>query len=477
MRTTWGLLFTFALGGCSEIAGNAGFGATQGGVKDIAYARELVENGRVPPPESFIVEGMFSEHDLPLAGAPCVRTFCPRAAAGLAPVKDGEAPAAWVQVGLASSIDPAHFQRPPLTVIFTVDVSGSMGWEYAGDSEYPTPGALARQLLRGLVPKLDGGDRLAIVAYGSEVSVPLPTTSGAEQGRALAVVEGLATAGSTNMEAGMRRAIELAQAETNAGREVRIMLFTDEQPNVGATTAGEFERMVAGAADQGVGITIFGLGLGLGQAVMNAMSHLRGGNAFSLTRTSQAESLLADEWPWMAVPIAYDLALDVITAQGREVAATYGFPGDGKQASLDVSSIFLSKRRGALLVRLDGSGAELANLRLLYRTPAGDSFEEELSVSSAGLTPDGRSQAWAQSSVGRTVALALLVTGMRDAAQLYATDRAAAKTRLRATVNRFGLDVQSLSADDLAGELDFARDLLALVDKDAPQGGLYGERY
>lgn len=33
------------------------FGATQGGVQDMGFARELIASGQVPPPEAFVVEG------------------------------------------------------------------------------------------------------------------------------------------------------------------------------------------------------------------------------------------------------------------------------------------------------------------------------------------------------------------------------------------------------------------------------------
>src|SRR5436190_13674457 len=107
-----GLMAAVLCAGCSggnfASAGGGGgtFGATQGGVQDMRFARELVAAGQVPPPEAFVVEGMFSEHDLPLDGAPCTRTFCARAAAGIAPTPAGT-DASWVQLGLASSIDPA----------------------------------------------------------------------------------------------------------------------------------------------------------------------------------------------------------------------------------------------------------------------------------------------------------------------------------------------------------------------------------
>lgn len=54
------------------------FGATPGGVQNMGLARELVANAQVPPPEAFVVEGMFSEHDLPVAGPPCAQLLCLR---------------------------------------------------------------------------------------------------------------------------------------------------------------------------------------------------------------------------------------------------------------------------------------------------------------------------------------------------------------------------------------------------------------
>ncbi|MCH8054898.1 MAG: GAF domain-containing protein, partial [Deltaproteobacteria bacterium] len=86
------------------------FGATQGGVQDFGLARELIANGQVPPPDAFVVEGMFSEHDLGLEGDPCVRLLCLRDGIGVAPTLSGES-SGWLQVGLSSTIDMDTFER------------------------------------------------------------------------------------------------------------------------------------------------------------------------------------------------------------------------------------------------------------------------------------------------------------------------------------------------------------------------------
>ncbi|WP_437833721.1 VWA domain-containing protein [Sorangium sp. So ce1153] len=132
-----------------------------------------------------------------------------------------------------------------------------------------------------MASRLDAKDRFAIVTYGSSVDTPLDWTQGDDPEIKEAIGE-LSEDGSTNMEAGLVQAYDLAREAKGSADEVRVMLFTDAQPNVGATGGSEFESLVAKGAADGIGITVFGLGLGLGADLVNRMSHLRGANAFSL---------------------------------------------------------------------------------------------------------------------------------------------------------------------------------------------------
>src|SRR5215208_6216882 len=134
--TALAALLASACGMSSDFSGGSptsggDFGATPGGVKDMHLARDLIAQGTVPPAAALLVEGMFSEHDLGLTGAPCALPLCLRAAGGVAPDLDGH-PRGWLQIGMSSAIDSSTWQPPPTTYVMTVDVSGSMGWE-AGD--------------------------------------------------------------------------------------------------------------------------------------------------------------------------------------------------------------------------------------------------------------------------------------------------------------------------------------------------------
>ena len=466
-----------ACGGDFAGYGAGDFGATPGGVKDMRYARELIAAGQVPPPEALLVEGMFAEHDLGLTGASCEQPLCLRAAAGVAPDRDG-APRGWLQVGLSSNVDPDAWQRPPTTFIFTVDVSGSMGWEYVDE---PSPGVLSRALLHELADELRADDEVAIVTYGSDVETALAVRSGDDRAAVHAAIDELTTDGATNMEAGLRRAYQLGRDATARGRRnVRIVLFTDVQPNVGATGATEFEQLVADGADDGVDVTVLALGLGIGPEVLQGMAHLRGANAFSLIDFDDVERFIADEYPWFTTPLAFDLAVGVTPSPGLAVDRAYGFPtGPGEEPALEVSTVFLSRRKGALLVSLrpevaDALDTLAAELTLSFTTPGGQARAQTLRVARDGAALDERGQWFAQPSVAHTTSLALLVSGMEAAAVAYAEDPAGAEAIMTAADARFAADAAALAAPALEPEVELSAAMLALIVARAPQGSLYG---
>ncbi len=467
---------------CGSMDGSPGgdFGATPGGVKDMRLARELIRNGQVPPAAALLVEGMFAEHDLGLAGAPCNDTLCLRGALGIAPDRDGD-PRAWLQVGLSSNVDPDRFVRPDTTFIFTVDVSGSMGWG-EGSDEYPSPGRLSRQLLTGLAEQLTATDQVAMVTFGSEVDTVLPLTSGANLPAVRDAIAGLREAGSTDMERGLVRAYALGRQARDQGRDnVRIVLFTDVQPNVGLTAPSGFDRLVSDGAADGVHITVVALGLGIGPEVLQSMASVRGANAHSLLTSGDVLDFMADQYPWFTTPIAYDLSVAVRPSAELAIEQGHGFPtGFAEDPTLEVATVFLSRNKGALLVSLIGnSDTALDNptvdTDIAWVNPSGVARVESLRVARDGAALDERGQWFAQPATARTTALALLVSGMHDAAAVYGADPAQARAIMRTTQERFAADAAAIDDPTLTPEVELGAAMLALIERGAPQGTLYGQ--
>jgi len=470
---TRSLILVLGLIGCTGYGG--GFGATPGGVKDLHLARKLIADGQIPPSDALLVEAMYGEHDLSLEGATCARTLCLRAAAGFAPELDGTA-RGFAQVGLSSTIDPATWARPSTTFVFTVDVSGSMGWGYDGTS----PGELSRRLLHALTDMLRPDDRVAIVTYGSDVDTKVGLTSGESLARVHRAIDDLHEAGSTNMEAGMKRAYEIGTSALGSTEQVRVVLFTDTQPNVGATAPSEFETMVVRASEHDIHTTTLALGLGIGPEVLRAMASMRGANAFSLTSSEEVDDFMANEYPWFTTPIAFSLRVNASLAAGWSIDRGLGFPAasDDQQVGLKAETVFLSKRKGAMLIALTPPAGKPTGLSgsfsLAYAEPDGTPVTEMLPFSYNGTPLDQRGQWFGQHGVARTTALGLLVEGMHDAAALYSRDAAGAETLMRAAATRFAADAEALGDADLPIEVELSAAMLRLIVARAPQGTLYG---
>jgi hypothetical protein len=143
---------------------------------------------------------------------------------------------------------------------------------------------------------------------------------------------------------------------------------------------------------------------------------------------------------------------------------------------MKAESVFLSKRKGALLVSLVGDDLAglTAALDLTYVDAGGTQHAQTIPLARGDAALDARGQWFAQEATARTTALALITTAMHDACAAYALDHGAAIAILGPAVDRFAADADGLGAADLPVEVDLAQDLLRLFELGAPQGTLYG---
>jgi Ca-activated chloride channel homolog len=465
--------------------GGGDFGASAGGVQDLGLARELLKNGQVPPAEALPVEGMFAEHDLPVAGEPCAKTLCLRAALAYAPNLEAKG-RGFVQVGLSSTINPATFERAPLDLVLTIDVSGSMGVEYrSAQNQYQTPLVVAKALARRLVAQLDERDRVGLVTFGDRARTLRPLTLLGDKSLLLGQIDGLRPLGSTNIEDGLQVSFAAFGPKNPATlRQRRVMLFTDANPNVGATSPNSFLGIAKAGAQQSVGLTTFAFGVGIDQNVVAAMSGLRGGNAFSLFTSEDSDKLLEASWPWMVSPIAYNLKVRLLPTSSYQLSKGYGFPVGSE--GLSVASVFLSNRRGALLVEMTplpsagaSDGEKLKNLTVVGLLEYEDENASRVNQTLSLALPEGASlndagQVATQPSALKTIALAMFTSNAQEAARLYANNRTAAIALLTKAIERLQSDAVNQDDQALKETLPFGNDMLRLMKAGAPQGNLYG---
>lgn len=324
----------------------------QGGAQDIRHFRSMAAEVGMPRPESLSLEGLMGEHDLTLpASTDCARLFCLVAEAMAASLPTRPDDRLIVGLGFASNIDAATWHRAPLNLVAVVDKSGSM---------MGRPLDLVRKSLRQIVGQMRNGDQLSIVLYGDRSHLYLaPTPIGRDREAVLRAIDNIESAGSTNMEAGLRVGFDTAfgTREGFAG-STRLMLFTDEQPNVGNTDAASFMGMADAASRLGIGLTTVGVGVQFDGALATKVSSVRGGNLFFIANEDEVKSVFEKQLDTMVSELAHDVRITMTPRQGYKLTGVFGVP-DGLMSeapdgavSITVPTAFLSTNGGGIFAAL-----------------------------------------------------------------------------------------------------------------------------
>lgn len=398
-------------------------GVTPGGAQDIGYARDRILDGEVPHEKVFTPEGLFSEHDLPLnAQSSCGQTICVDGEAVRGSLLAQPEVRYLAQLGFNSGIDAKTFKREKLNLVAVVDTSGSMSGE---------PHRLVRESLKAVVDQLGPQDQLSIVLYDSQAHVALPPTKLKNKGAIQTGIEAITSGGSTAMEAGLALGFDVAKKSKSRFKGVtRVMLFTDERPNVGRTDKGSFMQMARAASKKGVGLTTIGVSTHFGAELATSVSSVRGGNLFFYPNVSEMLQVFEEEFDTMVTELGYDMELIVKPSKSMKIAGVYGIPGDMLEWTKDggiklgIETLFASKKKGAIYVAFapEGSsnlptallpdGAKLGQASVRYESIRGATERD---------SADFRVMARGQESLGLTRGLLLVdqVSAMKQAMKLH----------------------------------------------------------
>lgn len=439
----------------SAIAGGTGYaGVTPGGSQDIGYIRSIIAAGNIPDSSSFTFEGLFSEHDFYIEFPACEQVICANfAQAAYYPI-GSEQNHRLVQLLLTSNVEIASFHHRPTQFFVVFDRSGSM----TGEKFNTTCNALSQ-----LVNFLDDGDQFGLISFNHEYSVDWELSPlAANRDSIITAINGLSAGGSTDIESALRTAFEqLSESDNSDGLDQRVLLFTDALPNTGNTAEDDFLTLAQTYAEQGIGITAFGVGLDFGIELATSISEIRGGNYVYLRDTDAIEELINDDFEFLITPVAYDFRLQVESGNNYNLSAVYGLPGgaDG-EFSLSAATLFLSRNKGAIGLEFlplgsDNSG-DIAEINLEYVDgSSGAQIVESVNVETVALTVGDSEIAYDQIGAQKLVALIEMVRGMKYAVGLYIDDDVStAVDHLDLIADRLGAVAAELEDESLLIERD-----------------------
>ncbi len=262
-------------------------------------ARSYLDRGHLPPTDAIRLEEFLNYFDYP-DSEPEEGDFALSAEA--APSLFGNSERHYLLRFGIQGRDVATENRPPATLIFVVDVSGSMNQENRL--------GLVKRSLRLLLGELNSKDRVGLVIYGSQGEVLLQPTSDHE--RIERAIDRLQAGGSTNAEEGLVLAYDLAREFYREGDINRVILCSDGVANVGRTGPDSILKRIGREADQGIELTTVGFGMGnYNDVLMEQLADKGDGRYAYVDSFSEARRLFVEELNGTLQTIASEAKIQV----------------------------------------------------------------------------------------------------------------------------------------------------------------------
>jgi Ca-activated chloride channel family protein len=208
-----------------------------------------------------------------------------------------------LKIGLQGKNIPSN-SLPASNLVFLIDVSGSM----SDTNKLP----LLKQSMKVLVNELREKDKVTIIVYAGAAGMVLPPTSGDEKQIIINALENLDAGGSTAGGAGIDLAYKMAQENFVKGGNNRVILATDGDFNVGASSNTDMETLIEEKRKSGVFLTCLGYGMGnYKDSKMEILADKGNGNYAYIDNIQEANRFLGKEFKGSMFAIAKDVKIQI----------------------------------------------------------------------------------------------------------------------------------------------------------------------
>jgi Ca-activated chloride channel homolog len=260
--------------------------------------RRFINQGQLPPKDAVRIEELINyfpyDYPQPTGDQPFSVTTEVAAAPWNAKHK-------LVQIGLKGKQLPT---LQPSNLVFLIDVSGSMN--------APNKLPLVKQSLCLLVQELQDRDRVTLVVYAGNAGLVLPPTPGQQKNKIMAAIDKLEAGGSTAGGEGIQLAYKMAQQNFLKAGNNRVILATDGDFNVGASSDAELVRMIEQRRDQGIFLTVLGFGTGnYKDSKMEQLADQGNGNYAYIDTLAESRKVLVKDLRGTLFTIAKDVKIQV----------------------------------------------------------------------------------------------------------------------------------------------------------------------
>ncbi|WP_207420341.1 vWA domain-containing protein [Desertivirga brevis] len=268
--------------------------------------RRFINNGQLPPKDAVRVEEMINYFKYDLEGPKDDKPVAIHTELSSAPWNPQHQ---LLRIGLKAK-EVKTEKLPASNLVFLIDVSGSMSPE----NRLP----LVKTSLKMLVDQLRDKDQVAIVTYAGYVTLALKSTPGSRKAEIKNAIDALGSGGSTSGGAGLRMAYQVARENFKKEGNNRIIMATDGDFNVGASSDKEMEDLIVQERESGVNISVLGFGMGnLKDSKMETIANKGRGNYAYIDNITEARKAMVTEFGGTLFTIAKDVKIQVEFNPGK----------------------------------------------------------------------------------------------------------------------------------------------------------------
>ena len=212
-------------------------------------------------------------------------------------------------------------KREPIDLSIALDISGSM---FCTD-EYDTKNrlTLAKEALKKLVSIMnENDDRMSLITFNQKSSkiFGLSTKSEIESNQ-LSKLDNIKAGGGTNLLDAVIEAMDNLNLNDNKEKNKRIVVITDAYYD--DTNEELFNLIKINAEETRIPVTVLAISSESNVALADKLCHFRGCNYFTVTKSSDLDNYLVQNFNYIFFPITYETKL-IISSQNAKIIKCIG---------------------------------------------------------------------------------------------------------------------------------------------------------
>lgn len=262
--------------------------------------RRMINNGQDVPTDAVKIEEMINYFEYDYAQPTDKHPVVIHTEVGVTPWnKDTKL----LKIALKGKEIPLE-EIPPSNFTFLIDVSGSM----SAQNKLP----LLKSAFKLMVDKMRPEDKVAIVVYAGAAGLVLEPTPGSQKGKIMDALDNLQAGGSTAGGQGIELAYKIAVENFIKKGNNRVIMATDGDFNVGATSENAMEKLIEEKRETGVYLSVLGFGMGNYQDDrLELLADKGNGNHAYVDTMQEAHKIFGKEFGGTLYTIAKDVKLQL----------------------------------------------------------------------------------------------------------------------------------------------------------------------